>query len=46
MYITSESFLALGLPATDSFWTAPAQDWTAKKAFANQPFNRDYAVDY
>jgi hypothetical protein len=46
MYITSESFLALGLPATDSFWTSPAQDWTAKRAFANQPFKKDYAVDY
>ena len=46
MYITSESFLALGLPATDSFWTSPAQDWTARRAFANQPFKKDYAVDY
>lgn len=46
MYITSEGFLALGLPATDSFWTSPAQDWTAKRAFANAPFKKDYAVDY
>ena len=46
MYITSEGFLALGLPASDSFWTSPAQDWTAKRAFANDLFARDYAVDY
>ena len=46
MYITSEGFLALGLPETDSFWTAPAQDWTQKKAFANAAFPKDYAVDY
>ncbi len=46
MYITSESFLALGLPADDSFWTAPAEDWTAKKAFSNARFNKDYPVDY
>jgi hypothetical protein len=46
MYIASTGLLALGLPATDSYWTAPAQDWTQKKAFANQPFPRDYAVDY
>ncbi|PTT92050.1 hypothetical protein DBR42_02745 [Pelomonas sp. HMWF004] len=46
MYITAASFLALGLPATDSFWTAPAQDWTQKKAFSGQKFPKDYAVDY
>lgn len=46
MYITSSSFLSLGLPATDSYWTAPSQDWTQKKAFAGQPFPKDYAVDY
>lgn len=46
MYITSEGFLALGLPANDPFWTSPAQPWTAKRAFANAPFNKDYAVDY
>lgn len=46
MYLTSECFLALGLPATDSFWTAPAADWTAKKAFANDKFPKDYAVNY
>lgn len=46
MYITSESFLALGLPAYDSYWTAPALDWTQKKAFSSQAFLKDYAVDY
>lgn len=46
MYITSESFLALGLPETDSFWTAPSEDWTQKKAFAGQSFPKDYHVDY
>ena len=46
MYITSASFLALGLPENDSYWTGPAQDWTQKKAFAGQRFPKDYAVDY
>lgn len=46
MYITSASFLPLGLPATDSYWTAPAQDWTQKKAFAGAKFSKDYHVDY
>ncbi|HWT51207.1 MAG TPA: DUF2264 domain-containing protein [Caulobacter sp.] len=46
MYVTTEGFLALGLPASDSYWTAPSQPWTQKLAFAGQPFQKDYAVDY
>lgn len=46
MYLTSESFLPLGLPANDSFWTVKSEDWTAKKAFRNDRFNKDYPVNY
>ncbi len=46
MYICTLGFVPLGLPATDPFWTAPSEDWTAKKAWAGQPFKKDYAVDY
>lgn len=46
MYITTEGFLALGLPATDSYWIAPAQPWTQKLAFAGRPFQKDYPVEY
>ena len=46
MYIASESFLPLGLPENDSYWTAPAQDWTQKKAFAGVRFPKDYPVTY
>ena len=46
MYICSESFLALGLPENDSYWTAPAQEWTQKKAFGHKPFPKDYPVTY
>ncbi|QGZ38596.1 uncharacterized protein DUF2264 [Pseudoduganella flava] len=46
MYIASAGLLALGLPATDSFWTAPAQDWTQKKAFGGAKFAKDYPVNY
>lgn len=46
MYIAAESFLTLGLPASDSYWTAPARDWTQKKAFSQQAFPKDYHVDY
>jgi hypothetical protein len=46
MYIASASLLALGLPAGDSYWTSPAQDWTQKRAFAGRAFPKDYAVSY
>lgn len=46
MYIASASFLPLGLPETDSYWTAPAQDWTQKKAFSGRKFPKDYHVSY
>lgn len=46
MYIASSSLLALGLPASDSFWSAPGQDWTQKKAFGGRGFPKDYPVSY
>lgn len=46
MYLTSASFLPLGLPEDDSFWTSPAEDWTSKKAFVNEKFKKDYPVDF
>lgn len=46
MYITSESLIALGLPPSDSYWTAAPLPWTSKKAFAGEPFPKDYYVDY
>ncbi len=46
MYITTESLLPLALEPGDSFWTAPADDWTAKRAYGGEPFAHDYAVDY
>jgi hypothetical protein len=46
MYITSEVFLPLGLPANHSFWTSPAQNWTQKKAWSGEEFPKDHAVKY
>src|SRR5688572_2086079 len=46
MYIASESLIALGLPANDSYWTAPPQPWTLRLAFSGQDFPKDYYVDY
>lgn len=46
VYLASESFLPLGLPADDSYWTTPALDWTQKKAFSARKFPKDYPVKY
>ena len=46
MYLAAESLVALGLPADDSYWSAPALPWTAKRAFAGEPFPKDYYVEY
>jgi rhamnogalacturonyl hydrolase YesR len=44
LYLTSEVFLPLGLPANHSFWTSPAQDWTTKKAWSGMAFPKDHAI--
>ena len=46
MYIASESLIALGLPADDKYWTAPALPWTMRLAYSGQDFPKDYYVDY
>lgn len=42
LYMTSLSFLPLGLPADDPFWTAPAEPWTSKKAWEGEDFPKDH----
>lgn len=44
MYLTSLGFLHLGLPASHTFWTSPAEEWTAKKAWSGQAFLKDQAM--
>ncbi len=46
LYLTTLGFLALGLPASDDFWTAPAQPWSTKKAFSGEQLPKDYKVNY
>jgi hypothetical protein len=43
LYLCTTAFLPLGLPARDEFWSAPAEDWTSKKAFAGKEFPIDKA---
>jgi hypothetical protein len=44
LYLCSVGLLPLGLPATAEFWSAPAQPWTAVRAWSGQPFPIDHAV--
>ncbi|WP_375446091.1 DUF2264 domain-containing protein [uncultured Fibrella sp.] len=44
LYLCSEAFLPLGLPADNAFWTAPAEDWTAKKIWSGQDVKADHAI--
>jgi hypothetical protein len=46
LYLCTNGFLTLGLPASHSFWNDPPADWTAKKAWSGQAFLKDKAVDY
>ena len=46
LYLCTTGFLALGLPSSNAFWSAPAADWTAKKAWSGQATKKDYHVDY
>lgn len=46
LYMATLSFLPLGLPADNPFWTSPAEDWTSKKAWAGKHLSRDYKVEY
>ncbi|WP_449440702.1 DUF2264 domain-containing protein [Pedobacter steynii] len=40
LYMATLSFLPLGLPATNLFWTQEPVDWTAKKPGADSHFKR------
>ncbi|MDR2385571.1 MAG: DUF2264 domain-containing protein [Tannerella sp.] len=44
LYLCSAVFIALGLPPDDPFWTAPAADWTSKKAWSGVDIDCDKAL--
>lgn len=44
LYLCTAAFLPLGLPSTDSFWSAPPRDWTAKKAWNGIDVGADHAI--
>jgi len=45
LYLNTAIFLPLGLPETNAFWSAPAEDWTSKKIWSGQDVKADHAVD-
>lgn len=42
LYMTSLSFLPLGLPSTHPFWSDAALPWTSQKAWGGEPFPKDH----
>ncbi len=44
VYLCAVGLLPLGLPASDPFWSAPAEPWTAKRAWSGQAFPIDAAL--
>jgi hypothetical protein len=45
LYLCTDIFLPLGLPATDAYWSAPAQPWSSVKIWSGQDAKVDHAVD-
>lgn len=46
LYMATLSFLPLGLPADNPFWTDAPADWTTKKAWKGENLPKDYKVEY
>jgi hypothetical protein len=44
LYLCSVALLPLGLPASDGFWSAPAEPWTSARAWSGRPFPIDHAL--
>jgi hypothetical protein len=45
LYLCTVALLPLGLPSDDPFWTAPAEEWTSRKAWSGAQITTDHAVD-
>ena len=44
LYLCAAGLVALGLPADDPFWSAPAAPWTAQKAWKGVDLQCDKAI--
>lgn len=45
LYMTTASFLPLGLPADDPFWTNPDEDWTQVKMYKGIDMAGDHSIN-
>lgn len=45
LYLASAAWLPLGLPPSDTFWSAPAAQWTQQKAWSGIDIPVDHAHD-
>ena len=43
-YLCSAALLPLGLPASDPFWSSPAQSWTSQKMWSGQNVPIDHPI--
>lgn len=46
LYLCTNGFLPLGLPANHDFWTSAPAEWTAQKLWAGKEIAHDTHVDY
>jgi hypothetical protein len=44
LYLCSTALLPLGLPASDPFWSSPAQPWTSQRVWSGQDVIADHAL--
>lgn len=45
LYLCTQLFLPLGLPASDEFWSKPAMPWSAVKIWGGQNMPADHAAE-
>jgi len=46
LYFCCTIFVALGLDASDAFWTAPFAEWTSIQAWNGHPLQKDQSIDF
>lgn len=46
LYLCSEAFLILGLPANHDFWNGEDEPWTSKKIWSGEKVSIDHAIDH
>jgi hypothetical protein len=44
LYLCAAVFLPLGLPAADTFWSGPAEDWTSRRIWRGEDLAADHAI--